>query len=45
MLRCIDAAVLARRLGVEPPEDGDPDSFLETVLPAERFAFWTADRF
>jgi len=45
MLRCIDAAALARRLGVEPPEDGDPDSFLETVLPAERFAFWTADRF
>jgi len=45
MLRCIDAAALAGRLGVELPEGGDPGSFLETVLPAEGFAFWTADRF
>jgi GNAT superfamily N-acetyltransferase len=45
MLRCIDAAALARRLGVAPPEDGDADGFLERVLPAGRFAFWTADRF
>ncbi len=45
MLRCIDAAALARRLDLEPPADGDPSGFLESVLPAERFAFWTADRF
>jgi GNAT superfamily N-acetyltransferase len=45
MLRCIDAAALAERLGVEAPGDGNPDGFLESVLPAERFAFWTADRF
>lgn len=45
MLRCIDAAALAERLGVEPPEGGDPGSLLEAVLPAESFGFWTADRF
>jgi GNAT superfamily N-acetyltransferase len=45
MLRCIDAAALADRLGVEPPEGGDPGSLLEAVLPAESFGFWTADRF
>jgi GNAT superfamily N-acetyltransferase len=45
MLRCIDAGALARRLGVEPPEGGDSSGFLETVLPAESFGFWTADRF
>jgi len=45
MLRCIDAAALARRLGVEPPEGGDPGSLLEEALPAERFGFWSADRF
>jgi GNAT superfamily N-acetyltransferase len=45
MLRCIDTAALARRLEVEPPEGGDPGSFLEAVLPAEGFGFWTADRF
>jgi predicted acetyltransferase len=45
MLRCVDPAALARRLGVEPPEGGDPGSFLESVLPAENFGFWTADRF
>jgi hypothetical protein len=45
MLRCIGAAALARRLGVEPPEGGDSTGFLETVLPAGSFGFWTADRF
>jgi GNAT superfamily N-acetyltransferase len=45
MLRCIDAVALAERLGVEPPEGGDPDRLLEVVLPAESFCFWTADRF
>jgi GNAT superfamily N-acetyltransferase len=45
MLRCIDAAALAGRLGVEPPEGEDPGSLLEAVLPPERFGFWTADRF
>ena len=45
MLRCIDAGALAKRLGVEPPEAGDTDRFLEAVLPAESFGFWTADRF
>lgn len=45
MLRCIDAAALARRLGVAPPEGGDSEGFLESILPAERFGFWTADRF
>ena len=45
MLRCIDAVGLAERLGVEPPEGGDPASFLEEVLPAGSFGFWTADRF
>jgi predicted acetyltransferase len=45
MLRCIDAVALAERLGVEPPEGGDPDRLLEAVLPAESFCFWTADRF
>ena len=41
----VDAPALAGRLGVEPPEGGDPGSLLEAVLPAERFGFWTADRF
>jgi predicted acetyltransferase len=45
MLRCIDAAALARRLDLEPPEDGEADSLLESVLPGESFGFWTADRF
>ena len=45
MLCCIDAAALARRLGVEPPDPGDSESFLEEVLPAGGFGFWTADRF
>jgi hypothetical protein len=45
MLRCLDEAALARRLGVDPPGAGDPGSFLESVLPAESFGFWTADRF
>jgi len=45
MLRCIDAAALAGRLGVEPPESGAPGSLLEAVLPAESFGFWIADRF
>ena len=45
MLRCVDAPALAGRLGVELPESGDPDRFLEAVLPAARFGFWTADRF
>jgi hypothetical protein len=45
MLRVIDAAALARRLDLEPPTGGDPNGFLESVLPAERFTFWTADRF
>jgi GNAT superfamily N-acetyltransferase len=45
MLRCIDAAALAERLDVAPPAGGDSGAWLETVLPAERFAFWGADRF
>jgi len=45
MLRCIDAAALAERLGVELPGGGDPGSLLAAVLPAESFGFWTADRF
>ena len=45
MLRCIDPGALAKRLGVEPPEAGDTDRFLEAALPAESFGFWTADRF
>jgi GNAT superfamily N-acetyltransferase len=45
MLRCIDAAALTERLGVEPPAGGDPGSLLEAVLPAKSFGFWTADRF
>jgi len=45
MLRCIDPAALAGRLGVEPPEGGAPGILLEAVLPAESFGFWTADRF
>jgi len=45
MLRCIDAGALARRLGIESPEGGDPGRLLEAVLPAESFGFWTADRF
>jgi GNAT superfamily N-acetyltransferase len=45
MLRCIAAAALAGRLGVEPPDPGNSESFLEAVLPAGSFGFWTADRF
>jgi GNAT superfamily N-acetyltransferase len=45
MLRCIDPAALARRLDLEPPAEGDPGGFLESVMSAERFGFWTADRF
>jgi hypothetical protein len=45
MLRCIDPAALAKRLGVAPPEAGDSGVWLEAVLPPERFAFWSADRF
>jgi GNAT superfamily N-acetyltransferase len=45
MLRCIDAPALARRLGLAPPAAVEPGVWLETVLPAERFAFWSADRF
>jgi GNAT superfamily N-acetyltransferase len=44
MLRCIDAAALAGRLGVAPPKSGF-SQLLEAVLPAGSFGFWTADRF
>jgi predicted N-acetyltransferase YhbS len=45
MWRCLDAPALARRLDLEllPGEDGE--GLLRRVLPAERFTWWTSDRF
>jgi hypothetical protein len=43
--RCLDADALGARLGVRPEPGEDPGDFLARLLPAERFAFWTADRF
>lgn len=45
MLRCLDLAALAERLGVNllPKEDGA--AFLDRILPPDSLAFWPADRF
>lgn len=45
MLRCLDAAKLAARLGLEGSAGADVWDLLQRGLPAERFGFWTADRF
>ncbi len=48
MLRCLAPAALARRLGVPAPAAGGREvveAFLRSVLPAERFTTWLADRF
>jgi hypothetical protein len=43
--RCLDAPALGARLGAPPAPGEDANEFLARVLPPERFAFWTADRF
>jgi hypothetical protein len=43
--RCLDAPALGARLGIPPAPGEDANDFLARMLPAERFAFWTADRF
>jgi hypothetical protein len=43
MLRCLDAAALARRLGLAP--EADAEALLRRALPPERFCYWPADRF
>jgi GNAT superfamily N-acetyltransferase len=43
MLRCLDPAALARRLGLAPAADAL--ALLRRALPPERFAWWPADRF
>jgi GNAT superfamily N-acetyltransferase len=43
--RCLDARALGERVGVPPQPGEEPNDLLARLLPAERFAFWTADRF
>jgi GNAT superfamily N-acetyltransferase len=45
MLRCLDAQVLARRLGLPPEQNSSSDALLRRVLPPDRFSYWLADRF
>ncbi|MDX1649858.1 MAG: hypothetical protein R3263_08380, partial [Myxococcota bacterium] len=46
MLRALDPADLAARLGVAPPApDADSGAWLARRLPPERWSFWPADRF
>jgi GNAT superfamily N-acetyltransferase len=43
--RCLDATALGARVGVPPEPGEEANDFLARLLPPERFAFWTADRF
>jgi predicted N-acetyltransferase YhbS len=45
MLRCVDPAGLAARVGIRQRPDEAPNAFLARLLPAHELAFWTADRF
>jgi GNAT superfamily N-acetyltransferase len=45
MMCCLDAGALAARLDVTRLPDEDEPTFLERILPADRFVFWPADRF
>jgi hypothetical protein len=45
MLRCLDAAALARHTGSSRLRDEAPHAFLRRLLPPDAFAFWPADRF
>lgn len=45
MFAVLDAAALARRLGVPRRPGEDDAAWLRRVLPPDRFAFWPADRF
>lgn len=45
MLRCLDAAALAARVGVRPAPGEAPNAYLARLLPGDALAFWAADRF
>jgi predicted N-acetyltransferase YhbS len=45
MLRCLDPEGLARATGAKLPAGDGGHSLLRRLLPPERFAFWSADRF
>jgi GNAT superfamily N-acetyltransferase len=45
MLRCLDPAALAARVGVTARSGETPNGFLARLLPADELVFWTADRF
>ena len=45
MLRCLDAAGLAARVGVRPAPGEAPNAYLARLLPGDELAFWAADRF
>jgi hypothetical protein len=45
MLRCLDAAALAARVGVAARSGETPNGFLARLLPADELVFWMADRF